>query len=187
MNLDGANVESVATPAVKVQQWPLQMVTQLDKDRTSTFRSATMRASYMSVNRVDVQQAMLKRPTRYFADHGRLVQVISEQRYVKAPRVDTDSVCAGMIWPSQDKEFVGHKISKLGFTLKFIKKRPLRSWGRSQWNETRRKTSIALLQCVQRTDAHWVEKMAAEWDTVPMLLQVLQLCFDGSFHYNWRC
>ena len=57
-----------------------------------------MRASYMSINRVDVQQAvkevarfmsepnegawiMLKRLVRYFVGHGRLVQVISEQRY----------------------------------------------------------------------------------------------------------
>ena len=34
---------------------------------------------------------MLKRLIRHFVDHGRLVQVISEQRYVKARRVDTDS------------------------------------------------------------------------------------------------
>ena len=32
---------------------------------------------------------MLKRLIRYLVGHGRLVQVISEQRYVKAPRVDT--------------------------------------------------------------------------------------------------
>ena len=61
----------------------------------------------MSINRVDVQQAvkeaarimaeqnegawiMLKRLVRYLVGHGRLVQVISEQRYVKAPRVDND-------------------------------------------------------------------------------------------------
>ena len=60
----------------------------------------------MSINRVDVQQAtkeiarfmsqpherawnMLKRLIRYLVGHGRLVQVISEQRYVTAPRVDT--------------------------------------------------------------------------------------------------
>ena len=65
----------------------------------------------MSVNRVDVQHAvkeearfmaeptegvwiMLKRLVRYFVGHGRLGQVIPEQRYVKAPRVDTDSDCA---------------------------------------------------------------------------------------------
>ena len=62
------------------------------------------------MNRVDVQHAvkevarfmadpkegawsMLKRLVRYFVDHGRLVQVISEQRYVKAPHVDTDRLC----------------------------------------------------------------------------------------------
>ena len=31
---------------------------------------------------------MLKRLVRYLVGHGRLVQVISEQRYVKAPRVE---------------------------------------------------------------------------------------------------
>ena len=51
MILDGANVKSVATPAVKVHEWTPQMLTKLD--RASTFRSATMRASYMSIHRVD--------------------------------------------------------------------------------------------------------------------------------------
>ena len=74
------------------------------KSRTSTFRSATIRASNMSINRVDVQHAV-KEVTRFMAEpiegarimlkslvgHGRLVQVISEQRYVKGPRVDADS------------------------------------------------------------------------------------------------
>ena len=41
--------------------------------------------------------SMLKRLVRQFAGHGRLVQVISEQRYVKAPRVDTDSHYAGCV------------------------------------------------------------------------------------------
>ena len=114
MNLDGANVKSVTTPAVKMQEWTPQMFTKIDRDRTSIFRSATMRASYMSINRVDVQQAvkevarfmaepnegawiMLKRLVRYLVGHGRLVQVISEQRYVKAPRADTDSDHAGCV------------------------------------------------------------------------------------------
>ena len=68
----------------------------------------------MSVNRVDVQHStkeiarfmsepneaawnMLKRRIRYLVGHGRLVQIISEQRYVKAPRVDTDSDLAGCV------------------------------------------------------------------------------------------
>ena len=71
------------------------MLTKLAQTTASTFRSATMRASYMSINRVDVQQAvkevarfmsepnegawsMLKRLVRYLVRHGRLVQVISE-------------------------------------------------------------------------------------------------------------
>ena len=58
MNLDGANVKSVTTPAVKMQEWTPQMLTKIDRDRTSTFRSATMKASYMSIIRVDVQQAV---------------------------------------------------------------------------------------------------------------------------------
>ena len=40
---------------------------------------------------------MLKRLTRYLVGHGRLVQVISEQRHVKSPRVDTDSDFAGCV------------------------------------------------------------------------------------------
>ena len=83
------------------------MLTQLDKERAALVRSATTRASYMSINRVDVQYAtkelarfmsepnegacnMLERLIRYFVGHGRLVHAISEQRYVKAPRVGTD-------------------------------------------------------------------------------------------------
>ena len=34
---------------------------------------------------------MFKRLVRYLVGRGRLVQVISEHRYVKAPRIDTDS------------------------------------------------------------------------------------------------
>ena len=66
----------------------------------------------MSLNRVEVPQAtkesarfmsepnegtwnMLKRLIRYLVGHGRLVQVISEQRHVIAPRLDTDSDNAG--------------------------------------------------------------------------------------------
>ena len=45
MILDGANAKSVTTPAVKIQEWTPQMLTEIDMDRTSTFRSATMRAS----------------------------------------------------------------------------------------------------------------------------------------------
>ena len=40
---------------------------------------------------------MLKRLVRCIVDLGRLVQVILEQRYVKAPRVDTDSDHAGYV------------------------------------------------------------------------------------------
>ena len=73
-----------------------------------------MRASYMFITRVEVQQAvkeearfmaepnegawiMLKRLVRYFVGHGRLVQVISEQRYVRTPRVDNDSDYVGCV------------------------------------------------------------------------------------------
>ena len=85
MNLDGASVKSVATPAVKVQECRPQMLTKLDKGRASTFRSATMRASYMSINRVDVQQAVIE-VARFMAEPNE-----GAWRYVKAPRVDTDS------------------------------------------------------------------------------------------------
>ena len=101
--MDGANVKSVTTQAMKMQEWTPQMLTKIDEDRASTFRGATMRASHMSINRVDVQQAvtevarfmaepnegawiMLKRLVRYLVGHGRPAQVNSEQRYVRAPR-----------------------------------------------------------------------------------------------------
>ena len=58
MNLDGANVKSVTTPAMKVQEWTPQMLAKIDKNRASTFRSATIRASYMSINRMDVQHSV---------------------------------------------------------------------------------------------------------------------------------
>ena len=35
------------------------MLMKIDRDRASTFRSATTIASYMSINRVDVQQAVV--------------------------------------------------------------------------------------------------------------------------------
>ena len=60
----------------------------------------------------------------------------------------------GTMLPSQDREFAGHKIPKTGRTLKSVKARPLMSWEKSQCNETRRKTSIALLQCTQCTEAY---------------------------------
>ena len=67
-----------------------------------------MRASYMSINRVDVRQAvnevacfmaepnegawiMIKRLVRYLVGHGRF------RKYVKAPRVDTDSDYVGCV------------------------------------------------------------------------------------------
>ena len=90
-----------------------------------------MTASYMSINRVDVQQAvkevarfmaepnegawiMLKRLVRYFMGHGRLVQVISEQRYVKAPAwiltgtppdacLPEHDVCSSLQWRQSDQ------------------------------------------------------------------------------------
>ena len=59
------------------------------------------------------------------------------------------------------------------------------SWRKCQWNETRKKTSIALLQCnVQKPTG--TDKLAAEWDTIPTLLQVLQVRFNGGFSNNWR-
>ena len=59
----------------------------------------------------------------------------------------------GTILPLQDNEFVGHKIPKTGRTMKSVETRPWMSLRKSQWNETRRKTSIALLQCTQCTEA----------------------------------
>ena len=51
------------------------------------------------------------------------------------------------------REFVGHNIPKTGRILKSVKTRPLMSWKKFEWNETRRKTFIALL-----FSAHNVQK-----------------------------
>ena len=53
------------------------------------------------------------------------------------------------------QRIVGHKIPKTGRALKSVKTRLLMSWKRSQWNESRRKTSTALLRCIQCTEAYW--------------------------------
>ena len=55
MKLHSASTKSVATPAVKVQEWIPQMFARFDKERTSYFRSATRRASYMSSSCDDAQ------------------------------------------------------------------------------------------------------------------------------------
>ena len=57
-----------------------------------------------------------------------------------------------------DVTFTGQRIRwtknlKLGRALRLVKKTRLRNWRRSQLNETRRKTSSALLQCLQCTEA----------------------------------
>ena len=44
---------------------------------------------------------------------------------------------------------------KLDRTLRKIKEKPLKTWMRCQWNEIRRKTSNALLQCTQYTEVFW--------------------------------
>ena len=91
INLNGANVKSVTTPAVKVREWTPQMLTKLDKDRASVFRSATMRASCMLINRVDVQQAV-KEVSRFMAEPNegawsmlkRLVRYLADLRQARA-------------------------------------------------------------------------------------------------------
>ena len=65
--LDGANTKSIVAPAVKVQEWSLQILTRLDKRG---------RHCYMSANRENVQHA--ETSIRYLVDHGRLVQVVSK-------------------------------------------------------------------------------------------------------------
>ena len=59
-----------------------------------------------------------------------------------------------------DVTFTGQRIRwtqdtpKRAVHLKSVKAREL-SWKKSKWNETRRKTSIALLQCTHCTEACW--------------------------------
>ena len=84
MNLDGVNAKSVTTPAVKIQEWTPPMLTKIDRDRTSTFRSATMRASYMSINRVDVQQAV-KEVARFMAEPNEGAWIMLKRLVPSAP------------------------------------------------------------------------------------------------------
>ena len=44
MKLDVVNTKLAVTPAVRVLEWKLQMLTRLDKERISLFRRVTMRA-----------------------------------------------------------------------------------------------------------------------------------------------
>ena len=84
----------------------------------------------------------------------------------------------------QNKEFAGHKIPQKGRTLKSIKTRPLRSWRKFAWNETRKKLPL------HSFNAHEVQKLYR----FPMLLQIIQMFFDGSLQQlvmlglstNWR-
>ena len=100
--LVGTSTKSVVIPAARAQE-------RFDKERT-LFRRVTMRASYMSSNRDDAQQ-VTEEKARFLSEsneevcsipnqtqitpdvvgHGRQMQVISEQRDVKAPHEDTDS------------------------------------------------------------------------------------------------
>ena len=145
------------TPAMKMPEWTPQMLTKIDKDRASTFRNATIRANYMSINRVDVQQAvkevarfmaepngawiMLKRLVRYLVGHGRLVQLISEQMYVKAPRVHTDSIYAGCVLTRKSTTcahlFHGVNLIKSG-----------------SWTQGTRRLSVAESEFTQESKAH---------------------------------
>ena len=95
----------------------------------------------------------------------------------------------GMMCPSQDKEFVGHKIPKTGRALKSVKTRPLMSWRKYPVERnTKEDLHCTLFNAHNVRKAllgqrHWLP----EWDTVPMLPHIFQLCFDGSFSNNWRC
>ena len=87
MNLDGTNVLSLMTPAVKMQEWMPQVLLKIDRDRTSTFWSATMRASCMSINRVDVQH-VVKKVARFRAgpnerEHGACSSVWFDTLWVR--------------------------------------------------------------------------------------------------------
>ena len=88
MNLDGANVKSVATPIVKVQEWTLQMLPKFDKIDVQECDDANELHVHVGVQQAvkDVARfmkesnerawIMLKCLVRYFMDHGRFVQVV---------------------------------------------------------------------------------------------------------------
>ena len=89
------------------------------------------------------------------------------------------------MWPSQDKEFVGHKISKICRTM--LVKKEIEELEEIPV-ERNTKEDLHCTPAMRTMNRSLLgEKMPAEWDTVPRLLQVLQLCFDGSFHYHLRC
>ena len=105
MRQAGADVKSVTTPAVKMQEWTPQMLTKIDKDRSSTFRSARMQASNMSVNRVDVQHAV-KEVARSMAEPNegawimlkRLVSIPCGSRQARAGDLRTKNTSRLRAW-----------------------------------------------------------------------------------------
>ena len=72
-------------------------------------------------------------------------------------------------------------------TLKLVKKRRLRSLRRFQQNETRIKPPTAPCNAYKVQKPSQTQKLVAKRDTISVLLQVLQMCFNGSFSNSWRC
>ena len=58
---------------------------------------------------------------------------------------------------------------------------------RSQWNATRKKLPLYPCNAYRIHKLSGTNKLVAEQDTVPMLSQVFQLCFNDSLSNNWRC
>ena len=115
LELDQGGVKSVATPSEKQKgeeafdEHPL-----LDSERASRYRSLTMRAAYLSLDRADISEAVktlarkmsapdelawtrLKRLGRYLLGKPRVVQLFRPQRMYDKIRVFCDSDHAGCV------------------------------------------------------------------------------------------
>ena len=95
----------------------------------------------------------------------------------------------GTMQPLQDKEFARHKTPQTGRAWKSVKTRPLMSWRRSQWNEIRRKTSIALLQMhrMYRSLLGQINWLQSRTQFHSNVATNFQMRFEGSFSNSRRC
>ena len=100
-----------------------------------------------------------------------------EQRVLTRPRKDFQ--VGSKDWSDVDIKFAGHKIPQNGPYIEVSQNKATDELEEIAVERNTRKTSIALLQCTQCTEAYWTDKLDTEWDTVPML-QNFQMWFDGS-------
>ena len=88
--------------------------------------------------------------------------------------------------PLQDREHVGHKIPQTGRTANQSKAIDVLEEIPLERNTKEDLHCTPSMHNVQKKPTG-TSNLATEQDTVPMLSQILQVCFDGSLSNNWRC